>query len=297
MIGKNKNFVVGILAFLFCLNILAGIVVYNLSRPGFLEVIFFDVGQGDSIFIEIPRQRSGGGYQILIDGGPDSTILEKLGKEMPFWDRTLDLIILTHPSADHLNGLLKVLERYQINQILWTGIEVDTFGYRQWVELIAKENADIFIAQTGQRIRVGEKIYLDILHPAKNLEGQKIKGGKAINNTSIVGRLVFEENSFLFTADIEGQAEKEIISREAYLESDILKVAHQGSKTSSSEEFLAAVSPEIAVISVGERNPYGHPHSETLETLAKYDIKVLRTDLDGDIKVISDGKNYEISNF
>lgn len=292
MVGKNKSFIAGILAFLFCLNILAGIVVYGLSRPDFFEVVFFDVGQGDSIFIKTPQ-----GHQILIDGGPDSTVLEKLGKEMPFWDRTLDLIILTHPSADHLNGLLMVLERYQVEQILWTGIEVDTLGYQQWLELIAKENAALFIAQSGQRIKIGENAFLDILHPVKNLEGQKIKGGKAINNTSIISRLVFEENSFLFTADIEKRAEQEIIDREVHLESDILKVAHHGSKTSSSEEFLAAVSPEIAIISVGRGNPYGHPHQETLEILEKYDIKTLRTDLDGDIKIIFSGKKYEILNF
>lgn len=276
------------LGVLLSLNIFALVAVYDLSRPQLLEVVFFDIGQGDSIFIETPQ-----GHQILIDGGPDSTILKKLGEEMPFWDRAIDLIILTHPSADHLNGLLMVLERYQVNQILWSGIEVDTFGYQQWMKLIAEENADIFIARSGQKIKMGKNVYLDILHPAENLKGQKIKGRKAINNTSIVSRLVFGQNSFLFTADIEKRAEQELINRGVYLNSAVLKVAHQGSKTSSSEEFLAAVSPEIAIISVGKDNRYGHPHQETLEILEKYDIKILRTDLDGDIRIISDGKNYE----
>ena len=282
-----KSSVFIILATLFGFNVLAWLAVYDLSRPLGLEVIFFDVGQGDAIFIETPQR-----HQVLIDGGPDSVILEKLGKEMPFWDRTIDLVILTHPSADHLNGLLIILERYKVNQILWTGIKVDTFIYRRWLELIDKENADVFIAQAGQQIKLGRGIFLNILNPVENLEGQKIKGGRAVNNTSIVARLVHNQNSFLFTADIERQAEKELIRREVYLDSDVLKVAHQGSKTSSSEEFLVAVSPEIAVISVGEENPYGHPHPQTLENLKG--IKVFRTDLDGDIKIISNGIDYRI---
>lgn len=274
------------------LNIFVLIAVYDLSQPNFLEVSFFDIGQGDAIFIETPK-----GHQILIDGGPDSTILEKLGKKMPFWDRTIDLVILTHPSADHLKGLLMVLKWYQVERILWTGIEVDTFVYQQWLELIAKEDAVLFIAQSGQRIKMGKNIYLDILHPNENLKGQKIKGGRAINNTSIVSRLIFGQNSFLFTADIEKQAEKELVGREVYLNSEVLKVAHHGSKTSSSEEFLAAVSPEKAIILVGKDNRYGHPHKEVLERLEKFNIKTFRTDLNGDVKIISNGINYGFSYF
>ncbi len=286
---KRNKFLNFLLIFLFFANFLAWLVVYDLARPQFLEVIFFDVGQGDSIFIETPQR-----HQILIDGGPGSKVLEKLAEAMPFWDRTIDLMVLTHPSSDHLNGLLMVLERYQINKILWTGIEIETSAHQRWVELITKENAVLFIAQAGQRMEVGESIYLDILHPAENLQGQKIRGGRAINDTSIVARLVYNQDSFLFTADIERQAERELISREAHLDSDVLKVAHHGSKTSSAEEFIKKVSPEIAVIPVGKDNRYDHPHQETLETLEKYGITVLRTDLNGDIKIISDGTRVTI---
>ena len=175
---KRNNSALIILGILFFLNLLAWIAVYDLSQPRFLEVTFFDVGQGDSIFIETPQR-----HQILIDGGPTSIILEKLGKEMPFWDRALDLVILTHPEHDHIAGLLEVLKRYEIQNILWTGIVRDTNEYREWKNLIQKEGAEIKIAQADQNIKLTENIYLDILYPSENLEGKELRNS---NNTSII---------------------------------------------------------------------------------------------------------------
>jgi competence protein ComEC len=285
---KNKEVVI-ILVFLFVSNIFAWLVVYNLSQPQFLEVTFFDVGQGDAIFIETPKR-----HQILIDGGPDLTVLEKLGKEMPFYDRTIDLIILTHPEKDHLGGLFEVLKRYKVENILWTGVIRDTAEFKEWQRLIKKEKVNIFIAQAGQKIKLPRSdIY--ILFPFENLEGKKFKNS---NNTSIIAKLVFGQNSFLFTGDIYKSIEKKLLGLvKQQLDSDILKVAHHGSKTSSDSEFIKKVSPEFAVIQCGKDNSYGHPHPETLETLRKYGIKIFRTDLDGDIKIISNGENYEISHF
>jgi len=283
---KKNNSAFLILGFLFLLNIFAWIVVYDLSKPNFLEVTFFDVGQGDAIFIETPQS-----HQILIDGGPDSIILEKLATEMPFWDRTIDLIILSHPEHDHLAGLLPVLERYKIDYILWTGIVRDTNEYREWKKLIEKEKVEIIIAQAGQKIKLTENIRLDILHPFENLEGQEIKNS---NNTSIINLLVFNKNSFLFTGDAYKSVEKKLIERNPDLTADILKVGHHGSKTSTAEEFIEKIAPEITVISAGKDNRYEHPHQETLETLKRYGIKALRTDLGGDIKIISDGETLII---
>ena len=285
---NKKNFLFLTLSILFCLNILAWLAVYDLNKSQLLEVNFFDVSQGDAIFIETPERN-----QILIDGGPDSLILEKLGKELPFYDRTIDLIILTHPEKDHLAGLIEVLKRYKVENILWTGIIRDTSEFKEWKKLIESEGAKIFIAKAGQKIKL-PRSDLDILYPFENLEGQTLKDS---NNTSIVAKLIFGQNSFLFTGDAYKSVERELLEKGIDINSDIVKVAHHGSKTSSDSDFIAQVSPEIAVISVGKNNTYGHPHQEVLETLAKYGINILRTDLNGDIKIISDGKNYEISNF
>jgi len=293
MISPKKNLVFYILGFLVLLNVLAGIVALDLSKVRFLEVNFFDVGQGDSIFIETP-----GRHQILIDGGPGSAILEKLAKEMPFWDRTIDLIILSHPERDHLAGLIEVMKRYRVENILWTGIIRDTAEFKEWKKAIEEEKANVKIAQVPQKIfwrsHLQNYSFIEVLYPFENLAGQELTNS---NNTSIVSRLVFGDNSFLFTGDVQKSAEKKLAEGENNLDSDILKVAHHGSKNSNSKEFVEKVSPEIAVISVGKGNSYGHPHQEVLDILSGYGIKVLRTDQSGDIKIISDGKNirYEVS--
>jgi len=283
---KSNRFVFAILGLLIFLNILAWLTVYDLNQPQLLEVNFFDVGQGDAIFIEDQKL-----HQVLIDGGPDSTVLEKLGKEIPSWDNTLDLIILTHPEKDHLAGLIEVLKRYKVENILWTGVVRDTAEYKEWKKLIEEEGAKIFIAKAGQKIHSSAKNFgAEILYPLESLEGKTLEDS---NNTSIIIRLVFGENSFLFTGDAYQSAERELIQREVNIDSDVLKVGHHGSKTSSSEEFIEKVSPEIAVIPAGKDNPYGHPYPEVLETLARYGIRILRTDLDGDIKIVSNGKSLQ----
>ncbi|HUW71851.1 MAG TPA: ComEC/Rec2 family competence protein [Candidatus Humimicrobiaceae bacterium] len=283
----KKSPVFIIFGILIGLNILAWIVVYESSQPRFLEVNFFDVGQGDAIFIETPKS-----HQILIDGGPDSTILEKLAAEMPFWDRTIDLIVLTHPHSDHLKGLIDVLERYRVENILWSGVNYNSQLYQEWQKTIEKEGAEIYIAQAGQRV-ISSKAILEILYPFESFAGEETEN---LDNTSVSAKLVFEENSFLFTGDAYQEVElalaKELPER---LKSNVLKVGHHGSRTSSAQEFVEQVLPEIAVISVGKDNSYGHPNQEVLDTLEKYDITVLRTDKDGDIKIISDGKNLKIT--
>lgn len=284
--GENRrNVGLWILTFLFYFNAFAWAVVYDLSQPGLLEVNFFDVGQGDAIFIETPKN-----YQILIDGGPDSAILEKLGREMSFWDRTIDVIILTHPEHDHIFGLLEVLKRYKADFILWTGVLRDTAEYDEWESLIKEEGFNVKITKAGQKIIMPET-FMDVLYPLENLGGKELKN---TNNTSIITRLVFGNTSFIFMGDAYKSAERKLVNEKPHLDSDVLKVGHHGSKTSTSEELLRGVKPEMAVISVGKENNYGHPYPEVLETLAKYGIKVLRTDERGDIKIVSDGRELKI---
>lgn len=292
---KSKTFVFLILGFLILLNAFAWLSVYDLNNPQALEVIFFDIGQGDAIFIETPQ-----GRQILIDGGQDTGILEKLGDEMPFWDRTIDLVILTHPEHDHYGGLIEVLKNYKVENILWTGVLRNTSEYKEWQKTIKEEEeqgAQIRIARAGQLIHLGNQSnrYMEVLYPFEDLEGQEIKN---TNNTSIIIRLVFKNNSFLFTGDAYQSVEKKLLENEIDVDSDVLKVGHHGSKTSSSEEFIKQVSPDIAVISAGKDNPYHHPHQETLKTLEKYGIKILRTDLNNDIKLTTNGEKINaVSDF
>lgn len=187
-VREVKFFLLGLLIFL---NILAWLTVYEISQPQSLEVNFFDVGQGDAIFIKDQKL-----HQVLIDGGPDSTVLEKLGKEIPFWDNTLDLIILTHPEKDHVSGLIEVLKRYKVENILWTGILRDTSEFKEWEKLIESEGAKIFIARSGQKIKWSRTVLdrFEVLYPFESLAGKEFKDS---NNTSIVVKLIFGENSFI----------------------------------------------------------------------------------------------------
>jgi competence protein ComEC len=269
---------------LFFLNLIAWSVLWDLN-DSYLKVIFFDVGQGEAIFIESPQK-----HQILIDGGPNFSLLEKLGKVMPFWDRDIDLIILTHPEKDHLTGLLEVLKKYNVENVLWTGIVRKTVAYQSWESLLSQEKAKIFFARANQKIIAGE-VHLDIFYPFENLRGREFENS---NDTSIVTKLVFGRNSFLFTGDISKKVEKSLSEANLDLKANVLKIAHHGSKTSTSEEFVQKVKPDFAVISLGKNNNYGHPHREVLDILKKYDIEILRTDEKGDIKFLSQGERLKI---
>jgi competence protein ComEC len=285
----KKKYLLFFVGFLFVLNIYAWQEVFVLaSEDNLLKVYFLDVGQGDSEFIITPEN-----HQILVDGGPTSAVLEKLQNLIPFSDRTIDLVILTHPEKDHMQGLIEVLQRYRIKNILWTGVVRDTPEYQQWISALAEEQeqgAEITIAEVGQKITAGD-VLINILNPMENLTGKELKDS---NDSSIILNLVFNESDFLFTGDISNQAEKEIIAvSETAITAEVLKVAHHGSKYSTSNEFLENVKPEIAVISVG-KNSYGHPTPETLQKLENFGIKVLRTDTKGDIEIVSDGNNIII---
>jgi competence protein ComEC len=260
-----------ILAFSFSLSL------YN----AYLEVSFFDVGQGDSIFIETPQK-----HQILIDGGPGYTkVLEGLSSEMPFSDKEIDLIVLSHPESDHMTGLLSVLENYKVDNILWTGVERDGEKFDSWKRMIVEEGANIYYADKGDSIVAGD-VSLGVLFPFESLKNEEVKES---NNTSIVVKLSYKNSSFLFPGDISSKTEKLINDADA----DILKIPHHGSKYSTSEELLSKVSPLMAVIQVG-KNSYGHPTEEVLTRLNNSGIKVLRNDTNGDIKIVSDGTNYKI---
>lgn len=252
----------------------------------FVEVSFFNIGEGDSILIEIPYS-----FQILIDGGGDFKILEKLKKEISFFDRKIEILILTHPDKDHALGLFPVLERYEIDYVFLPKILGDLKEkplYENFLNLAQRKAKKIIFAKKGQKVFVGKKVKISFLWPKENFLSSQS------NDFSLVFLFSFGRVDFLFTGDAPKRIEKEILKEEEKIESEILKIAHHGSRYSTSFDFLKKVSPKIAIISVG-KNPYGHPSKEVLNLLSLFDIKTFRTDFDGDIKVISDGKNFFIT--
>ncbi len=260
-------------------------VFYFEARQNLL-VTFFDIGQGDAIFIEVP-----GGNQILVDGGPGDRILAKLGRIMPFWDRSIDLLILTHPHADHLDGLIEVLKRYDVDMVLETGVNHSIPEYEEWHQLVKEKDVKAVIAKSRQRVRLSGSSHLAILTPFESFEGASPKD---IHNSTIVSKLVYASTTVLLMGDAEKQLEYRLLFSGIDVDSDILKVGHHGSKTSTSEEFLKAVSPKTAVIQAGRNNRYGHPTGEVLDRLAALGIKTLRNDLGGDIKMRSNGLKFDI---
>lgn len=270
-----------ILLILLILNVLVLPFVIFLSFGAYLEVSFFDVGQGDSIFVKTPDN-----YQVLIDGGPSySEVLDGLSREMPFNDEEIDLIILSHPESDHMTGLLSVLENYKVDNIIWTGVEKEGEKFKTWKRMIDEEGANIYYANSGDEVIMGETS-LKIISPKELLKGEKFKES---NDTAIVTKLQYKDSSFLFTGDISTKIEKEL----GDIDVDVLKIPHHGSKYSTSKDLLQKTSPLISVIQVG-KNSYGHPTEEVLTRLDNFGIKILRNDSNGDIKIVSDGLNYKI---
>jgi competence protein ComEC len=230
---------------------------------------------------------------VLIDGGPsESAVLDELGREMPFWDRSLDVVVLTHPDIDHITGLLPVLERYRVGVIVYREVDAESAEYERWMELVAAEGAEVYSGIRGLQLDLGEGVALEVLHPPAAIADL---GGIGHNNASVVMRMTYGSVSVLLPGDIEEQVERSLVAGGAWLESNVLKLAHHGSCTSTSDEFLRAVAPDVTAISVGE-NDFGHPCADVLDRLAQWaaeearELPVYRTDRDGMVEVISDGE-------
>jgi competence protein ComEC len=247
---------------------------------GRLHVAFLNVGQGDAILITTP-----GGRQVLIDGGPSpSSTLWEMGRNMPFWDRSLDLVVNTHPDADHLAGLPEVLERYRVGQVLLPDVAGESGLYAAWREAVEEEGAPVIQAQAGMRLELETGLVVEVLHPGR------VRAGDKFNDHSVVARLTFGGVSFLLPGDIEARVERELDAGGKSLASTVLKAPHHGGDTSSSQPFLDAVAPQVAVISVGAENRFGHPSPEALARYAALGIPVLRTDELGTVEFVTDGE-------
>src|SRR3989338_123171 len=250
-----------------------------------LKVVFLDVGQGDSIFIETPSH-----IQILIDAGAGSKILEELGTVMKPWDRSIDIIIATHPDKDHIGGLPDVLENYEIQTIIDNGFDADkqiVKHYLNNVEIEVKtENAKHIIHRMTSVTDFSDGVELSFLQSLGENDKEIINS----NDGSLIVRVEYGESSFLFTGDASSDVEELLISNNPTLiDVDVLKLGHHGSKTSSSQHFLDTVTPTMAVISAGINNSYHHPHPSVLSMLKSKNIPYLCTCDHGRITFISDG--------
>jgi len=286
--GKKKTVI--ILVVLIGLNLAVWQIIFGLSQSQLLKIVFFDVGQGDAIFIETPQKT-----QILIDGGSGvgsgSGIMEKLGKELSFYDRDIDMVIFTHPDSDHIGGLVEVLKNYRAKIVGWPGVQSSQPLFQEFFNEADKAKSQKVILTEGYKIYVGKELVIEVLSPGSDFIGKEVKD---YNSSSLVLRIVYGENEFIITGDITKSVEKKIVNSGENIASDVLKISHHGSSTASSDIFLEKVKPGLAVIQVGKDNKYGHPESEVLERLEKYGIKVMRTDELGDITMFSNGNKIEV---
>lgn len=251
------------------------------TKGGHLTVAFLDVGQGDAIYIETPD-----GIQMLIDGGPDSSILREISRQMSFWDRRLDVILATHPDKDHIGGLVDVLNRYEVDNIIRTENDSDTAVASAFIFSSDEERSALRIVKAGEVIVLGASTTLTIYSPEGDVSNWES------NTSSIVVKLQYGEIEFMLTGDAPSGIEDYLADTYgAALESEVLKLGHHGSKTSTSELFLSKVMPKYAVVSAGKDNRYGHPHTEVMNRVESQGIEVLSTAELGAIVFKSDGKS------
>ena len=247
-----------------------------------------DIGQGDAILIRTQEQVT------LIDTGdvPQKDRIVALLKQEGV--KTIDNLIITHPHADHLGGAGAIFTNFIVKHVYDSGQQTTTALYRQYLAAIKKHNIPFSVLTTGQEIAIGGGAVLHILHPADPYFPNEKGDGTDLNNNSIVARLTYGNFAMLLSGDAEELAEKRILESKAVLKSQVLKVGHHGSKTSSSPEFLKAVAPETVIISVGANNDYHHPHPSTLKKFESLKFKVFRTDLNGTVAITTDGNSYQV---
>ncbi|MBI2463273.1 MAG: MBL fold metallo-hydrolase [Candidatus Spechtbacteria bacterium] len=258
------------------------ILLYQEAQSRSLSISFLDIGQGDSALIVTPSGRT-----MLVDTGPDgASVSEGIARHMPFYARTIDLIVLTHPDKDHIGGTLAVLKEYDVRGIIMPYAGKDIPVFQEILNTAKARNIPILFARWHERINLDSEVSLRVLWPPEGAENIF----SASNDMSLVMKLTYKDDSFMLTGDMEARGEHVLSVFGVDLASDVLKVGHHGSSGSTSEDFLQKVSPKIAVISAGVNNRYGHPTAEVLRRLSS--IKTLRTDKNGDITLVSQGNSF-----
>jgi len=248
-------------------------------RNANLQVRFLDVGQGDAIQIITPD-----GYEVLIDGGPTASVLRELANGRSFFDKSIDVVVATHPDSDHISGLVDVFARYDVSWIINTDNRSDTATFTAFDEAVKNEGAKVVVAEAGQVLQLGASTTLKIYSPLGDTSGWES------NLSSIVIQVSYGDIDFLLTGDAPSSIEDYLVTNYgSTLQSEVLKLGHHGSNTSSSEIFLSAVKPNFAVVSAGKDNRYGHPRAEVLERAIAAGAEVISTIDQGTITFLTDG--------
>ena len=248
----------------------------RLQPDGRLHVHFLDVGQGDATLLITPS-----GKQILVDGGPNMETLEDLGRLMPFFDRSIDLLILTHPNVDHFMSFPEVLRRYDVRHILLAGSEYRSSKYEELLQELLAQNVAVTFSNPQKDIVMGDGVVVDVVWP-----GPRDIGKFGSNDESVTVRILYAEHSILLSGDIEKEAEEAILHTGENLRSTVLKIPHHGSRSSSSTGFILAVQPSLGIISAGRENKFGHPHEEIVERYGHFDVPLRSTVGEGMISLV-----------
>ncbi|MBP9719244.1 MAG: MBL fold metallo-hydrolase [Candidatus Levybacteria bacterium] len=254
-----------------------------------LHIIFCDVGQGDAILITTPS-----GKQIIVDGGPDESVLSCLSDHMPFWDRKIELMILSHPHADHLNGLIEVLDHYTIDHFATEPLANDTTGYKELLRKVKIENWKLKILLAGDTIHIGDGVVLHVLGPTEDYLKRTSPGGMVGESAefgSIISMISYGDFDLLLDGDSQVAGLNDALQGQSLQKIDVLQVPHHGSRFGLDKELVEQIDPKLAVISVGKNN-YGHPAPAILTLLQNAGIKYLRTDEDGNVDIVSNGKTF-----
>lgn len=303
---SKPHFLLG--AFIGC-GLLVGIVSY--VPDGKLHVVFCDVGQGDAIYMRLPNSAD-----ILVDGGPNDRVLECLGTYMPFYDRTLEMVILTHPQKDHLFGLVSVLDRYSVKYFVTVPVGHSTELYEQFLARLSQEKTDLKYPTTGDSIRLdavtittvwpyqpwlleqkGQAASVSVKNPEPFSAIAGFKTDLDLNIYSLYLHVQYKDFDLLLTGDGDIQTQKLItqygLTSRVPKQIEVLKVPHHGSRTALERSFLELLSPQLSVVEVG-KNSYGHPDSELLKLLSNKGSQLLTTAENGHIEVITNGFGWKV---
>lgn len=275
---------VGIAFALLAVSAIFAAVIVSYLAPKKLRVSFLDVGQGDAILIETPS-----GREMLIDGGPNTNVLQELSKRVGFFDRTLDVMLATHEDADHITGLIPVLDRYRVSHIIQSPVRAETELARDFSKHVDDEGGSVHVARKGDVVDFGDGVIVRVLYPH-----QSVSPRLETNDASVSVVVTYGEHSFLLTGDLGMKYESQLIGDYLPKGVTVYKAGHHGSDTSSGEQLLTYIKPEYAIVSAGKDNRYGHPDVDVVARLTKYSQEILSTIDRGTISFVSDGRMLEV---